>query len=146
MNAIIAKAISKTENKWTLGFPVVKASGETVIFNPDNDSQTPVYPDTVCYSLLECDKNGRELFIGDIINDFGGGTPVVDKKHPDYDPAMAFPPVKYLGDITNLGTIILIDGTIRIETATLSYAYNISHGSPLSKMEYHSNQYDHLIK
>lgn len=145
MNILLCKAVSKNQKKWVYGYPVKQQSGDVFIYKSDGEKEL-VFSDTICYCLNETDKNNQELYIGDIVNDFGGGVHVVDKEHPQYHPSLYSPPTKVEGDTTRLGTIVLEDGTIRIETAAIGYAYNISNGAPLNEMEFAGNQYDHLIE
>ena len=144
MKIINCKAVSK-ESKWVYGYPFVKSSGDVMMYC-EGDVVVEIFGDSICYNTNEPDRNGKELFIGDIINDFGGGEFVTDLEHPDYHPSQAFPAMKQIGDTTRLGTIILEGGTIRIVTSDLEYAYNISNGSPMNEMEFVSNQHDHLLK
>ena len=120
-----------------MGYPVLYADGSMKL--QSGDDSIDVIPETLCYSTEQIDRNGRLLFIGDTINDFGGGVVETDYDHPDYNPLQAFPPTKTTGDNTRLGNIIFQDGTVRIETLEMDYAYNISNGSRLCDVEYHSN-------
>lgn len=137
----VAKA-KDFNNEWVYGYPV--KLGEVFIYEKTTGEKIKVRPDTVCYSTLENDKHGRELFIGDTINDFGGGLYVTDKKSTEYHPTQAFPPLKCIGDKTRLGHIVFEEGTTRIQTIEMDYCYNISNGSRLCEMEYHSNIWDNI--
>lgn len=144
MDIIKCKAVSLT-GEWVFGYPYKR--GTDIFMVPlVGMSDVQIVPNTICYSIMENDMDGRELFIGDIINDFGGGLYVTDTEHPDYHPMQAFPPVKQTGDSTRLGTIIWEEGCPKIETAALDYAYMFgSPAAPVSSFRYVGNQYDHLI-
>lgn len=145
MNVIICKAKSIPNYKWLQGYPVLTPNGEVYLHNAyEDDTIAQVISETLCYSVGQDDKNGRRLYIGDTINDFGGGVIETDYDHPDYHKSMAFPPTKVNGDTTRLGNIIFEDGTVRIETLEMNYCYNISNGSRFCDMEYHSNVWDQV--
>jgi len=142
MEIIKCKGKSLITKEWVFGYPIKDSKGSTIIFTIDEFKQIPILPGTLCYSTGEDDINGRELFIGDTINDFGGGTHVVDTDSESYHPSQAFPPTKVEGDTTRLGNIIFKEGTVKIKTSQMSYAYNLSSASKLSEMEYYDNIWD----
>lgn len=142
MDIIKCKAKSTDNKKWLYGYPVKYPDGTMCLFSIDNWESFSIIPETLCYSTGENDINGRELFIGDTINDFGGGVYVIDYDSPDYDKSMAFPPTKCEGDKTRLGNIVFEDGTVRIQTVEMDYCYNLSKGAKLSDMEFVSNIWD----
>lgn len=143
MKPLIAKAVS-TKGEWVYGYPVMVDERQELFVG---NISTEIIQDTICYCINSTDKNGRELYVGDIVNDFGGGI-----TYPDYiakEMGHEVPDGQEwitIGDDTRLGTIIHEDGTIRIETNDLDYAYNISNGAKLSDMEYHGNTFDELLK
>lgn len=140
------KGIKLNGSDWVIGYYVKRSSTKSCIID-SRGKEYEIIPQTICLALDAQDKNGRELFVGDMINDFGGGTLVADKSLISYSPNQAFPVMKQTGDTTRIGIIIREDGRICIKTKEMSYAYNISNGSPFSKMEYVDNIHsDKLIK
>jgi len=141
MEIIICKAKSINTQEWVYGYPVQYSIGVLVLFDA-TAQQIPIIPETLCYSTQQKDKNGKELFFDDIVNDFGGGVRVTDYDHSSYNPRQAFPVTKVMGDPTRLGAIIKQDGTTRIKTLAMDYAYNLSNAAKLSNMEYVQNPWD----
>ena len=138
----IFKAKTIDTNEWVYGYFVKYPDGLTVIYVQDKWECHAVHEETVSRSIDAVDKNGDPLFVNDMINDFGGGTRVPDPQHPDYDSRMAFPPTKVLGSTKRVGIIVEEDGRVCIKTKEMSYNYNLSKASPLSKMEKLGNVYD----
>ena len=127
--------------EFVYGCPIIHSDGTGAIFVSEDDSTLFVEADSIRRFINAHDKNGAELYIGDIINDFGGGTHVTDKDSPEYHPTQAFPPTKVIGDRTRLGEIVEEDGTVRIKTR-LPYSYNLSNASKLSEMEKVGDNYN----
>ena len=143
MKPIIAKAISKTR-EWVTGYPAV-VSNEQVLFV--EGTAVSIVQDTICYCINEVDMNGRELYVGDIVNDFSGGGLIENENFDGTQPvSIENPSWIRVGDDTRLGTIIMEDGTIRIETAELDYAYNLSNGAKLSDTDYVGKTFDEILK
>ena len=86
MHILKCKAVSIT-GQWVNGYPFISENGISFM-HCENEEIIAIYPTSICYGLGAKDKNGRELYIGDIVNDFGGGVLDVDEEHPDYHPFM----------------------------------------------------------
>jgi len=131
------KAKTLVDNNWVEGYFVKFDKDGAGIILPESVplsiSLIFVDEDTVCQSTGETDVDGRELFIGDMINDFGGGTYVENRQTGL---------MEIQGDTTRHGIIVFEDGTTRIRTKEMSYSYNLSKGVLLSKMKFVSNIFD----
>lgn len=143
---IAAKAVSQGKI-WLYGYAILDKGVEKIF--TDTGELVEVIPGTVCYRIGGFDKNGRPLYTGDVVNDFGGGTDddwEVDTDDEDYHPMQALPPMrkKKDGNFTRLGEIVFSGGTIRVRTKELGYDYNI-HGLGFGEMEYVKNIHDELL-
>lgn len=129
------KAKTKDTREWVFGFFVKYPDGKSVIFSKDRWEQYEVDEDTLCQSTNEIDIDFRELYVGDMIDDFGGGLWIPDPDNIDG---------KYInnGSKERIGIIVFEDGRNCIRTKEMSYSYNISNGSKLSEMKYYGNIYD----
>jgi uncharacterized phage protein (TIGR01671 family) len=101
----------------------------------------------ITQSTESFDKNGTEIYFGDIINDFGGGLYVPksslsvnengDMTEDDDDGSYV-----RTGDSTRLGIVIKEDGTTRIKTSVMTYAYNLSNAAKFEDFEVVGNIYE----
>ncbi|OHT44446.1 YopX family protein [Flavobacterium tructae] len=133
INEIKFKAKHLFTKEWVYGYFVKYPDGSGSIFLVDQYDSFPVDPNTVCQSTLEYDKNYKELFIGDMINDFGGGISYENEVTGEWE---------VRGDNTRIGIIVFEEGRTCIKTKEMSYSYNLSNASKLCDMEYIGNIYD----
>lgn len=139
-NVKVCKA-KNHDGQWIFGYPFVKG-GIAYIMNDGVEYE--IDEATLCYPTGAKDIDDFDLYVGDIIDDFGNGEYALDKEHPNYDPGQAFPPLKKIpGSDERLCVIVWEDGRIAVYCPSIGYSYNIAPlSSPLNKTKYRSNIHD----
>ena len=128
------KAKRLDTKEWVYGYFVKYPDGKSVIFSEGQFEGIGVDENTLCQSTGEVDIDFKELFIGDVVNDFGGGVFEPDPETGNY--------IETSGNNTRLGIIVFEEGRTCIRTKEMSYSYNLSNASRLNDMQYVRNIYD----
>jgi hypothetical protein len=133
LNEVKFKAKTKDTREWVFGFFVKYPDGKSFIYSIDSWGNYEVDEDTLCQSTNEVDIDFRELFVGDMVNDFGGGLYVYNDETGNHEVE---------GDTTRIGIIVFEEGRNCIRTKEMNYSYNLSNGAKLCDMQYYGNIYD----